>query len=619
MSRTIFLNGQPIHLDPSQNVGAGGQATIVKHGDLALKLWHQLDPNAVRKIEFLLRQPLKLPDNILQPKTMITDRPDRGNTVGYAMPLLPKDFREIAVLFNRKLRPILQISLPTAVSLLDHAQQTLQLIHQAGLVLGDVSGRNIAFTTKPLKTFFYDIDSWVINGLPCPVWSEFFLDPLLANISPKPFTQLTDWYGFAVIAFWSIYSSHPYHGSHPTVADDQAKARQGLWLFNSQVTPPSFALPPEVIDDDLLDYFEKIFARQLRLPLPSRALNSLTDNLIQCPACDLWYVKTRKRCPGCSKVSPVAKITLVTLHPLITTTEPIIFAHYQQQTLFVISRSSTKLTLHIKGSSTLQQSLSLSYFPPSSRFDIIGDSHLAVSEPGSETINIYDFSSGNLRSLASTTSQIYAGNRQLAFKGTGSGLLRLVGYQLLRGSIRFDQLIETQLPVSTAPNQTWFWADPLSETILGLFRVFNRYQFWVIGPSGRFEVDIPQLPPGQTLIDLTVKFSSKSLLFRRLIQAHGLNQVETFVISLTGQVLGSFTRPLTDYPLDQIHGTAYDHGKAWYSTDQGLIVEDLFAGTFTLVNKTTKAVTAHDQLIHLGGQKHFLVIRDRSVDYLILP
>mgnify|MGYP001571226898 CR=1 FL=1 len=621
MNRQVYLSNQAVSIDPQNNVGAGGQAIVVKHGNVALKLWHSPDPDSVAKVQYLLSHHLNLPPTVLVPLDLVRLSP-KGKVIGYSMPLLPADFRELAVLFNYKLRLKQNLDLPLALKLLHQASSQLEDIHHQNLVIGDLSGRNIAFVQKSLTTYWYDIDSWVINNLPCPVWTEFFVDPKLVAAThhgqTPDFSFETDRYSFSVILFWSLFLSHPYQGNHQKLTTLEERASKGIWLFDSSVTARPQTPHPETVSDDLLGYFESVFAKSTRPTLPTLSLEELSLHLVLCPACDSYYSATRKSCPSCQHRSPLPEFNLIKLTQLLKASGNLIFTRYQKAKLFAIAYEQDRFYLYIKSAADPVVKLALPPLDPQTRFELLGDSHLITSEAVTGQINIWQI--GNpCQLLTTTTSTVFNLNHQLAYRASGEFFYRLAGRQLLASQIRFEQLLERPLPIITSPEQTWFWSDPNSDLLFGLFQVFARQQFWLITRGSRYEVEIPALDQNEQLLDLVVKFSSQSVFLRRLTQKRGRRYLKTYVVDFTGQVIFASSKMASSYPTADIHGCAYDHLTVFLPTDQGLVKEDLKPGGFTLIPKTSRAVTSFDSLVHLGSQKYFLVIRDQSVDYLILP
>ena len=142
MADRYLLDGHEISLNTNDTLGNGGQAVVTKHLDQAIKVWKVVEPDQARKVEYLLRNPPHLPDTFLFPKKRLT----KGGTLsGYGMNLLPPIFKEGGVLFNRTLRRELKINTPTLLSIIDSARSDIGLVHAEKIVIGDVSGRNVAF------------------------------------------------------------------------------------------------------------------------------------------------------------------------------------------------------------------------------------------------------------------------------------------------------------------------------------------------------------------------------------------------------------------------------------------------------------------------------------------
>lgn len=623
MKQQVYLNGTRINVDPSNNLGTGGQAVVVRHNNLAFKIWRQPDTNAQARLKYYLSRRWFTPPTVLLPINALTDSP-HGQTIGFTMKLLPDGFRELATLFNKKLRAINNIETDTVVAIFKHATSVLNANHQQNLIVGDLSGRNVSYIVDPsVTTYWYDTDSYHLPGYPCPVWTLPFVDPLLLLSTPSgsspQFTAATDWYGLTVSLFWALTFSHPFHGDHPRTPEVTDKAIAGLWLYHKDVIPNPIALHPEVLSDELLQFFWKVFEKQVRQPIDPLLLDQYASHLVQCSSCGVYYSQTRSACPQCTTTSAAPIFTGISFHQLLDTSGPIVFVRYQNQKLFAVSRTKRGYQLNIKPADGPVTRINLPFTRSDLHFDLLSDRCLVISTPGSTALQLWDINVSPPQLLTTTSTMIFAGNQSPAFRATSSSLLRFAGNQFLQGQLERGLLLERALPLQVSRDQTWFWADPQTDLIVGLYRIFDQFQFWLITKKGRFEIDVPQLTLGQSLLDITVKFCPESVLVRRLVRDHNSDFVFTDVFDLRGSILISRREPISALPISTIHGATYSHLTLWLPTDTGLVRQDLQSGKIDQIMRTDKAVNQNSQLIHLGGGKHFLVVDEHQVNYLVLP
>lgn len=628
MDKTVFRNGQtPVTLNGKNLEGTGGTAIVLSHGNEAFKIWHQPDPSIANKLKLLTSGRFKLSKDVLLPKDYLTDHV-AGRVIGYTMSLLPKDFREVATLFNKTLRQNNHIATPQVLGIFLNAKPTLESIHLQNMIVGDLSGRNIGYVLTPkIKTFWYDTDSYHLSGYPCEVFTPLFIDPSIGFSGGTPnFSVASDNYSFAVSLLWALTLSHPYHGTHKKIQDTTERAKRGLWVFHQDIVAPSIALNPDTLSDELLDYFERTFAKGRREPLAIKLLEDFSQNIIECPSCQTWYSKVRRHCPQCSTLSPAPVFAGIRLNLLFDTAGQIVFSRFQKGKVFVIAREKSGYSLYVKNAADPVVRTKLPFVDRDLRFEVVADSTLVVNKPGTNRLDLY-YIKDPRSILTSTTSDMFASNKRAVFRGTSQKLLRLANRQLLEGEVIRSDLLERPLPLRANQNQTWFWSDSLSGDIVGLFQTVIESQgsllvsrdFWLIHRGRRIEIDVPDLDVGEVIQDIAVKFNDQSILIRRLTRFGGREFFRTEIFTLRGEMLITRIDEVVNYPHNNVHGSGYSHGILWIPTDSGLLKDDLLNGSLEFVPHTAKAVTQASVITYLGKNTHFLVVSDRKVSYLVLP
>ncbi|HOX96602.1 MAG TPA: hypothetical protein PLI45_04455 [Candidatus Woesebacteria bacterium] len=623
MAERYQLDGQEISLNVNDTLGNGGQAVVVKYNDQAIKIWKTTEPDQVKKVEFMLRNKPHLPNNFIVPQSRLTK--NGRDLCGYGMKLLPKNFREAGVLFNRVLRRDLKINTPTLVAILSSAYKDIALIHQQQIVVGDVSGRNIAFVAgrNGIETFSFDTDSWQMGGYRCPVWTDLFLCPDLykeVSTGKISFTESSDWYSFNTILFWSLFNVNPYSQIHPKYTEFHDRASKGVWLFTSGVNYPKLCPHPETIDDNLLHLFDEVFAKHHYLAPKLDDLKNFQSSLIECNSCGSFYPNSRKACPVCTHKTPAIDFRPVYyFEAMIKSIGRIIFAKMQGTTLYAISEEKTGLFLWIRPQTSTAVKVPINFDPEGKviRFDIVGNDYLAINIEDSDIVYLTPISAPGSSWIPLNTS-IYLGNRLAAFRGTSQGLLKLSGSDLTISRLVNDSVLSDSLPISIAPNQTWFWADGEGKLVLTLSRFFAEYQFQLISNGKRYEVQVPPLKNSDSLQDLCVHFSRDSILLRRTVNRGGRLIVLSNVINNFGQITYDRILPLSGYPNNNLHTLAFNDHKVFWPTDQGIVIENLENGNFDTIPNTDRIVCSSDKIDHLGGEKHFLITSDYQVSYLNL-
>ena len=175
------------------------------------------------------------------PETMVVDQ---GRLKGFVMPSIQKCyFRRHGIRQNPKtvlcewnylslrtkfhanpniVTEVPRVSPIDALSLVHDLAKTIKLLHKYGVIIGDISGKNLLWTDSPsLQVMIIDCDSFRITGqggVASPKQSPDWDDPFLNG---KPTSQESDIYKLALAAFRSVWA----------VGTDRPQA-------------PNFALPP---------------------------------------------------------------------------------------------------------------------------------------------------------------------------------------------------------------------------------------------------------------------------------------------------------------------------------------------------------------------------------------
>ena len=339
-TRTVYLAGARVRLHPSAHIGTGGEAEVFDLGDgRALKLFKGPDhPDLVgdRAQQCAARERLhshqhkladfpasSLPDRVIGPKELATERKRSGQIVGYAMALVAGAehlYRYAEPRFRRQAGPTQEVG-NDAVAILADLQETVARIHQAGVVIGDFNDLNVL--TRDRRAYLIDADSFQYGRYPCRVFTARFVDPLLCQagaqspILARPYNPDSDWYAFAVMVMRSLLCVGPYGGVHKPGDPGQriphaARPLARKTVFASDVVYPRPAIHYSRLPDDLLDYLHRTFIDDARSAPPAHLL--LTLRWTRCSACGAEHA--RALCPACSNTparpaaTPAGKVTV---------------------------------------------------------------------------------------------------------------------------------------------------------------------------------------------------------------------------------------------------------------------------------------------------------------------
>lgn len=318
----VFVDDKACQLNPRKSLGKGGEAEVYRYGHrLALKVFKREDhPDLATQDQrdaarLRLREhqrklpsfPSDLPGNVVAPISLARDAPG-GDVVGYTM----NRIRDAELLFKvgePRARRSERYTGPLVTRILLDLLDTVHQVHRRDVVLGDFNDLNVL--VKGDKVFLIDADSFQFDSFLCRVYTDRFVDPLVCDsgsatpLLSERFSTETDWYAFAVMAMRTLLGVGPYGGVHRPRHQARrvphgARPMQRVTVYSRDVLYPKPALHYSVLSAELNDYFQAVFCRDHRGPMPRRLLENL--DWVACPGCRREHC--HDVCPTCRSRGP---------------------------------------------------------------------------------------------------------------------------------------------------------------------------------------------------------------------------------------------------------------------------------------------------------------------------
>jgi len=529
-TQTIFINQQPATLTPAQLIQAGGEGMVFGMGDTAVKLYHHPQPAHAARLRYLLDSGLtqRLPPNIFAPCALVTD--PRGQVIGHQMPRLPTGSFPIKKLANLNFRKQQGISTTAVLALFQQIHGTLSALHKLGVIVGDLNDQNVFLSpAQPLAAYWIDADSYQIGRFPCPVAMELFVDPHLygvGDLGQRPyFSPATDWYAFFVLLVRSLLGVHPYGGVHKQHKTLAARAAAGVSILHSDVTYPATAVPLATLPANLRQHLLDVFEDGQRPPFPADLLTDYTQNLAGGP-----HLASPRRA---AIPAPTAEYAL-----LLTTPG---FIERVQVTengrLQAIVREGNEMRLVRLGLGGMLSETSLFSGQPGYRFALFQDA-LAVNPPGSHQLLLLDVSGPQPRQMQMLATALFRDTA--VFAASQSALYRIAGTWIMRGGVQNGLYVEEAI-ATAHQNQTRFWAAPHGHTLAGYHRIFAANRYFLLHNGASYDVDLPDLRSGESLVETAVSFGQTAVAFWRKINQRGLLHTELSLADHHGRIIQQFT------------------------------------------------------------------------------
>lgn len=292
------MSKEKVNLEEWEQIGEGKTSIVYRpkdHRPLALKVYFDPDDgqftgdaDAARKTLRIMQsklveiRKLNLPYEVVAPQGTFEKK--SGKIIGYSMTYIEGAPLEKYgdALWREKMKInhvdfVNNIILPVFKDL----HRTVSKLHEANVVIGDFSGKNVLVKDK--KAYIIDADSFQFYWFDCEEMQDAFKDPLIIDLSSDDLnikkgaeaSKDTDWYAYNVLLMESLLLVKPYGGKYKPnkYIKDKERLQKRITIFDNNVKIPSWAIPYDRLPDDLIQYFKDVFVRDKRGEFPSNLLN----------------------------------------------------------------------------------------------------------------------------------------------------------------------------------------------------------------------------------------------------------------------------------------------------------------------------------------------------------
>ncbi len=635
MRTSIVIDGKKCKFRQSDTLGVGGEATVVLVNGNAVKLFHKPTLDRAEKLQDFLKLGA-LPQTVCAPKKLAYDSTGR-EVVGYVMHRLSPQFEVVQMLSSKKYRrkhP--SITLASITDLMLSGYDTIKQLHGAGVIIGDNSDLNVLFWRN--KMVYIDADSFQFGRYPCVVGTENFLDPQLydKDLGSKPyFVPLHDWYSWFVMTIRSLLMVHPYGGVHRDYKTVPQRAKAQITFLDSNVKYPKSGMHPDLLNADLKEMFDRMFARGERFIPPKEEFVEYRDSLTKCASCGTMHPDANSSCPQCSHVNTqrVQRQVKVVKRPgkrtvncesIMATSGHIIWRHVLGQTIHAVAHEGRDLVLYRYSPNDRLKSMKLMPLAGDPVFELFSDKYLVYNDGGSDQLTVFDVSGSSpvdtgyhpwVDSLQGR--RVFACGKDHLFR-VRQGFLYASGYDSQYG-IFSDQNI-----IAVSRNQTWIAASPHASIIFGCQRFFETLKFFIyrLDKKKLWYSPITNLKDNESIVDVSIRFSATSILLILKTEIKGKTFVHVYVLHAD--------KVKCHFRVDAISSDTYKniHGKAFaasakasiilHATDDGIVQEKIAtSGSLaSLLSETEPFVSDSDTIDQYRAG--ILVTGDQGINYLTI-
>lgn len=267
-----------VTLDKSTFKAAGGEGAIHIIGDTVYKICDSgkmIPEGKLKELAVLSHK------RIIKPKEVILDA--KNKPVGYTMDLVPGNAIPLAQMLTKAYREREGVKPDMIANLVKQIQDGISHIHShKGYLQVDGNEFNYMIANNHKDAYFIDVNSFQTPNYPADAIMPSIRDwscPQDAITKLYQWSELTDWYSFAIVSWYMFTAIQPFKGRHPkfpnmkTLMIDQMRA--GVSVLDPESSFPKGAVYypfenfiPGGKDGAYFQWYRALFCDQKRLPPP---------------------------------------------------------------------------------------------------------------------------------------------------------------------------------------------------------------------------------------------------------------------------------------------------------------------------------------------------------------
>jgi hypothetical protein len=270
----IWVNGSDrINLPKKSYVGQGGQASVYAQSGVAYKIY--TDPKTMIPEAKMAELAAIQDPRVIKPEFVISTT-KHGSPIGYTMRHIQDSF-VLCQLFSRAFRTRHGIDAAQISHLVDELRAGIESVHRAGALLVDGNELNFLVSRDFKKLFFVDVDSYQTQSYPAMAIMDSIRDRHQAAGS---FSEGSDWFSFAIVAFQLFVGIHPFKGKHESCRGFDARMKANLSVFSPEVRVPKSTYAFSSIPAAYRRWFEQVFEEGARTPPPTSTSAAITTAFV---------------------------------------------------------------------------------------------------------------------------------------------------------------------------------------------------------------------------------------------------------------------------------------------------------------------------------------------------
>lgn len=249
----VMVQGQGlVELGQREFVTAGGEGQIYRRGHTAFKVY--MDPSKALPVGKIAELGRITDPQVIRPQAILID-PNGGKPIGYTMAFIERTL-PLCQTFTRAFREREGLTRERMLDLVVGLRDLVQHIHDAQVLVVDVNEMNFLVAEDFGKVYAIDVDSYQTRSYRATAIMPSVRD--WSVTSSANFSETSDWFSFACLAFQMLVSIHPYKGKHPKITGLEQRMRANASAFDPAVSLPRVVYPMGDIPGSLRSWLRAV-------------------------------------------------------------------------------------------------------------------------------------------------------------------------------------------------------------------------------------------------------------------------------------------------------------------------------------------------------------------------
>ena len=269
----VIQGGTPINLKDQDFVAEGGEGKVYHVAGSVYKVYHDhskvIPEGKVRELA-AIHDP-----RVIRPEKLLYN--PKGLAVGY----VARYVRSGGVLcesFNRSWRDREGYTPERMNKLVEKLRTLILAVHAGRCLMVDLNEMNFLLSEARDDLNAIDVDSYQTPTHRATALMESVRDRHVKN---NAFTEGSDWFSFAVLAFRMWVGLHPYRGKHPVLTTMDARMLANVSALNPEVSVPKASYPFTDIPPAYRDWFHQVLDKGARGAPPERMDKTVMAQVIR--------------------------------------------------------------------------------------------------------------------------------------------------------------------------------------------------------------------------------------------------------------------------------------------------------------------------------------------------